>query len=420
MTRIEPIEIPTQPPAEAPAARRAPLWHRALAATLKTVLPLAILAAGALVAWRMIETAPVAERVERPRLARLVEAVPAIPTARGPLIEVWGDVAAPRTLTLRPEIGGRVTALSPALVTGGEVAAGERLVSIDDRTARHALAEAEAQIIGIDARIAVERGQAARAALDLARRPGGERLTEEQRALVLREPQMQELMAERAAAEAARERAALDLARTAIAAPFDALVVSAGLAPGTYLTPGAEIATLVPVDRFEIHLAVPVAALRWIDPSEGATVRLTQPGVWPEGAFREGRILRVAPGLNPAARMAEVIAEVEDPLARAPGNAGKPRLLIGSFLRASIEGHEIPGAIALDRAALRDGDTVWVMTPENRLAIRPVEVAYRGSAEVLIADGLAPGERVVTSPLASVADGMALRLPDETPAGARP
>ncbi|MBK0398102.1 efflux RND transporter periplasmic adaptor subunit [Limibaculum sp. M0105] len=412
MTRIEPIEIPTQPAGtRIPLAPRVSLWRRILAAVLKTVVPLVLLAAAGWVAYQIIDTAPVADRRDRPRLARLVEVVEAAPAAEGPMLDVWGDVAAPRVLNLRPEVSGLVIDLNPDLITGGEVAAGELLVGIDDRTARQAVAGAEAAIRQIDARIAIERGQGARAALDLGRLPGRASLTDEQRALILREPQMAELRAEREAAEAALERAALDLARTRITAPFDALVDSADVAQGSYLTAGTEIATLVPVDRFEVRLAVPLSALAWLDLAEGAEVRFTQPGVWPEGAFRTGRVLRVSPRLNPAARMAEVIAEVGDPMARTPENEGKPPLLLGSFLRASMQARAVPGAVTLPRAAVRDGDTVWVMTPDDRLDIRPVVIAWRGAREVLISDGLAPGERVVTTVLASVSNGMALRLP---------
>ncbi len=66
--------------------------------------------------------------------------------------------------------------------------------------------------------------------------------------------------------------------------------------------------------------------------------------------------------------------------------------------------------MVLDRAYLREHDKVWVMTEEDRLEIRQVEIAWRGASEVLISGGLAPGERVITTSLAVVAPGMKLRL----------
>jgi hypothetical protein len=59
---------------------------------------------------------------------------------------------------------------------------------------------------------------------------------------------------------------------------------------------------------------------------------------------------------------------------------------------------------------------------EERLRVRPVEVARLGLETAVIVDGLAPGERLITSNLAAVSDGMQLRVDDQQPAagGERP
>ena len=58
------------------------------------------------------------------------------------------------------------------------------------------------------------------------------------------------------------------------------------------------------------------------------------------------------------------------------------------------------------------------MTPESRLEVRSVAVAWRGAELVLISAGLAAGDRVIITPLAVVAPGMEVRLPDKAGAGA--
>ena len=301
---------------------------------------------------------------------------------------------------------------SDRLVPGGLVAKGEVLIELDDRELRLAVAQAEAEIEQIEARISMEEGQQDRARRDLERLPG--KLTESQRQLVLRAPQMAALQAERAAADAARDRALVALSHAIIRAPFDAIVISEEVAMGSVLSAGSEAASLVAAESFDVMLAVPVSALDWINPQLGQTVRLTQPSVWPEGSFREGRIERLIAGLRTTGRMAELVITVEDPLARLPQNQGKPRLLLGSFLRAVGEGRAVEGAVSLDRAYLHGNDTVWVMTPDDKLEIRPVTVAWRGAERVLISGGLAGGERIVTTPLAIVAHGMELRIGAES------
>jgi RND family efflux transporter MFP subunit len=396
-------------------ARPVPLWRRVIALTLKTLVPLAILAVAAKISWALFLSSPVADRKAQPRVPRLVEVVEIRPATQGPMIEAWGEVVASRTLVVRPEVGGTIVALSDQLTPGGLLQAGEELVRLDDREQRLAVAQAEAEIRQIEARIATEDGQQERAKRDLRRLPG--KLTESQRQLVLRAPQMAELQAELAAAEAIRERAEVALSHTVIRSPFNALVIEEQMAQGTMLSAGSSPATLVAADRFHVVVAVPVSALDWINPKSGQVLRLTQPGIWPEGSYREGTVERLTAGLSQTGRMAELIVAIDDPLARKPENRGKPRLLLGSFLRASGEGRAVEGAVALDRAYLHDQDRVWVMTPQNRLEVRPVKVAWRGAEQVLISDGLDAGERVITTPLAVVAPGMEVRLADDARQG---
>lgn len=392
-------------------ARPVPLWRRVISVTLKTLIPLVVLAVAAKIALDLYWTAPVADRGALPRVPRLVEVVEVKPATQGPMIEAWGEVVAARTLVVSPEVEGTIVALSDRLTPGGLVRAGEELIRLDDREQRLAVAQSEAEIHQIEARIAIENGQQARARRDLQRLPG--KLTESQRQLVLREPQMAELQAELAAAEAARERAMVSLSYTVIRAPFDALVTEEKVAEGAMLSAGSAPATLVAAGKFHVVVAVPVSALDWINPRSGQVLRLTQPGIWPEGSFREGTVERLTAGLSETGRMAELIVAIDDPLARKPANQGKPRLLLGSFLRAVGEGKVVEAAVALDRAYLHDHDTVWVMTPSGRLEVRSVEVAWRGAERVLISAGLEAGDRVITTPLAVMAPGMEVRLADE-------
>jgi len=108
--------------------------------------------------------------------------------------------------------------------------------------------------------------------------------------------------------------------------------------------------------------------------------------------------------------MAKVLVRVEDPLALAPANAGKPRLIIGSYVSAEIAGAEIPSVAVLDRRLIREGKAVWLMGPGDKLEIRPVEIVFGNAREVYVTGGLKAGERVVTTDLATPVPGLFLRL----------
>ncbi len=396
----------------APTQRRPFLW-RAAGYLLKALMPLLVLAGAGLGFIWMMETKPQAERQERPRLARLVEVIVVEPGTQQVVLRAQGTVRAAQEVTLRAQVTGEVIWTSPALEPGGILRAGETVLRIDPRDFELAVAAAESRLAEAEAELAVEAGNQRVAEREYSLL--GRDLSPEERALVLRAPQL--AMAE---ARAARERAALatarlDLERSTIRAPFDAQVLSEDIDTGSRIaTTSQEIARLAGTRNYWVELALPQSDLAWLDAPgtgpEGASVTLRQPGVWPPGATREGRVLRVLSDLTGTGRMARILVDVPDPLGLAPENADRPRLLIGQYLQAEIAGRSVPDAVALDRRHLREGDTVWLMTPEDTLTIEPVEVAWRGADQVIVTAGIPAGARLVTSGIAAVTEGMPLRL----------
>ncbi|MEL6480502.1 MAG: HlyD family efflux transporter periplasmic adaptor subunit [Pseudomonadota bacterium] len=413
IARAAPLR-PTGRPAEredVPAERMRPpaLWHRAASGVLKAVLPLAILAIAAW-AWEQIAATAPGPAVSGPeRVPRLVSVVPAVPAVAGPRVEAFGNVIAARELVLSTELTGRLRDVAPGLVVDGRLPAGTVALRLETTDLALAIREAEARVSEIEARITMELGQADRARRDFERLPLD--VTPTQRALILREPQMAELEAAKAAAVAQRERASATLQKAVVTVPFDAVVLEEAVEPGAILTAGAVAARLAATDSFETRVTLPLTALGWVAP--GQNVRLEQPGVWPDGTFREGVVSRIGAALEEGGTLAVVTVEIPDPLALKPENAGKPAVRLGSYLRAEIAGEPLPGAIELPRRYLRPGDTTWVYGAEGKLERRELEIVWRGAEVLLVTDGLEAGDRIVTTDLAVYNEGMTLRLEDE-------
>ncbi len=404
-----PVEPVVEPGPESPAPP--PVWHRIVGAVLQGALALAVIAGGYLGYQHIMAAPPVAERAERPRIARLVETAPAVAETQAPVIGAWGEVTAAQSLTVRPEVSGTLVWVNPDVVPGGLLDEGEVIARFDTRDLKLAVRQAQADVAGIEARIRIERGQGEVGRRDLDRL--SRNLSDQQRALILREPQMAQLEAELSAARATLAQTENQLARAEVRAPFDAIVISESVEPGAMLSAGSEIGQIVATDRFDVRLSVPASMLDWIDIGGEQTATLRQPAVWPDGATREGRIARLGASLSETGRTAELIVEVPDPLALEPANAGKPRLLLGAYVEGAIAGSAVEDAVAIERAWLREGDTVWVMNDGDRLEVRAVDVAWRGADGVLIRSGLSEGERIVTTPLATHAEGMELRVRED-------
>ncbi len=383
---------------------------------LAALLPaLGVLVVAAAVVAYLMGSVTQAERKRPQREARLVEVSTISPADHAITIEAWGTVQAARSVALQSQVGGEVQAIGDNFEPGAQVKMGDLLIRIDPSDYQLAVRRARSEQTRVRAELALEEGRRAVAEQEFALLETA--VTDEQRKLMLREPQLETVRAAVAAAEAAVAEAELNLKRTELRAPFDALVLARGADLGTRVTTGTAIATLAGTDAYWIELAVPASALRWIT-IPGATVRLYHEPVWGAGVHREGRVIRLRGDLDDKGRMARLLVEVSDPIGSRQ-NSEAPRLLLGGFVRGEIEGHALDGVFAVERAWLRDGDTLWVMDDAAQLSIRPVEVVYRGANHVYVRDGLKPGERIVTSDLAVPAEGMALRAAGE-PAGIAP
>ncbi|MEM6943075.1 MAG: HlyD family efflux transporter periplasmic adaptor subunit [Pseudomonadota bacterium] len=404
---------PTGPGDEPPAPMQqpSPLWHKIAAGIIKGVLPLVILAAAAAAWFEIARNVPFPERSAGTRLPRVVSVVPAVLATAGPRIEGLGAVTAAREVILASEITGRVVEVAPELVADGFLREGTLAFRLDTTELALSVREAEARVAEIEARITMELGQADRARADFERLPL--QVTPRQRSLILREPQMAELEAAKAAAVAVRERAQETLFKAAVTVPFDAMVLEEEIERGALLTAGTAAARLAGTERFELRVTLPLTALQWV--REGLPVRLEQPGVWPDGTVRMAVVERVGAALDEGGRLAVATIAIDDPLSLRPENANKPLVRLGSYMRAEIGSDPIPGAVELPRRYLRVEDTAWVLNAEKRLERRELEIAWRGADTILVTDGLAPGDRIITTDLGVYSHGMALALEEVAP-----
>jgi len=380
---------------------------------LRIVLPLLILVGAVAAAVWMMESGPKAKPRPKTRNATLVEVQTVHPENRQTVVHAMGTVKPSREVQLMPQVSGEVIELGPHLVPGGFFTAGQRLLRIDPTDYRIAVQQLASEVAQVEAGIQLEQGKqlVARREYELL----GETVSEEEKALMLRQPQLDTLKASLEAARVRLEQARVDLSRTEIAAPFNAVVQTRDVNIGSRVTSSSTLATLAGTDAFWVEVSVPTSQLRWIrlpgpKGEKGSVVRVYDEAAWGPDTYRLGTVTRLSASVEPEGRMARMLVEVDDPLALQKGNAGKPVMLIGSYVRVEIEGRTIDSVIALSRDLIREGDRVWVMNAEGRLEIRPVDILFRGRDEVLVKEGLADGERLVVTDLSAPVEGMQLRL----------
>ncbi len=169
---------------------------------------------------------------------------------------------------------------------------------------------------------------------------------------------------------------------------------------GAKISESTVLAKLVGTDAFWLQLTLPAEQLQWVKiPSnsgeEGSSVKIFSQGNT-GNSYRTGRVIRLSAALEEQGRMAQLLVKMDDPLCLKNENSDKPKLLLGSYVRAEIEGITIPSGVRLDRAHLHEGNSVWLMDNNGMLDIRQVDVLFRGRNHVIVDGGISGGERLVT------------------------
>ena len=111
--------------------------------------------------------------------------------------------------------------------------------------------------------------------------------------------------------------------------------------------------------------------------------------------------------------MARLLIEVEDPLELNLPEEERNTipLLLGSYVEVSIQGQTLTDVIEIPSAAIRNGNQVYVMTPEDQLAIHTVDIAWRTQDTAIVQEGLSEGDQIIVSRVSAPIEGMPLRSP---------
>ena len=315
---------------------------------LKAVLiPLGIVFGGFALAGLIIATGPTLQHQAPPESSPLVRTWVAQPQSVTLTTSAHGTVL-PRTESdLVPEVSGRVTNISSALVSGGFFKAGELLLTIDPLDYEVALEQAEAALASAKSELTNAKRAHARQ-LDLAKRQS---TSESLRDEALNRYQLAQAALREANARLAKAKR--DLARTKITAPYDGRVRSEQVDVGQFVNRGAPIAKLYATDVAEVRLPLPDDELAYLNlplsgimpPEQAPSVQLTAQFAGKVHTW-EGKIVRTEGEIDPQTRMINVIAQVESPYETQPG---KPPLAVGLFVEATIQGATIDNVYVVPR-----------------------------------------------------------------------
>jgi membrane fusion protein, multidrug efflux system len=424
--------------ADARAKPRANPVLRAIRIFFLVILPLALLG-GAVVGFGYLRATrpvvPVERQSERPRM---VQAVTVQPQAVQPMLLLYGQIVAGRSVDLRALVAGEIISASPNLVEGGRVAEGEELLRIDPFAyegalirARADLTETRARIAELEARVrqeenAIERareqfeigereverlsqlsqtGASTLRAVDEARL----RFSQTQASLESRENQLAVFEAQRQQFAAALERqefalrqAERTLSDTTLRAPFAAFVSNPAAEPGKLVSANDRIATLAASDRLEARFALSDAQYGQLA-ERGDLIDRPVTVTWRAGRTtveREAQLTRIAPQVSDASFAA--FALLED------GEIGLDVLRPGAFVEVRMLDRVYENAVTLPPAALYENAVFAI--EDARLVRVPIEILTHSEDGVVVQGDIPAGAQILSSRLTAASTGQLVEI----------
>ena len=326
-------------------------------------------------------------------------------------IPAMGTVIPARETGLEVPASGEVIYVHPELTEGGMLAKGTKILQVDPKDYELALHQKRRALADAEYAYKLEQGHQ-----DVARQEwnllyGDKPMDEGESDLALRKPHLEKVKVEIEAARAELEQAEINLKRSTLTAPFNALVLNSYVELGSQVSSQKRLADLVGTDNYWVQVSLPLDRLKWIqvpngEQAEGSVVKI----FYRTDNVKIGRVIRLLPDLSKEGRMARLLIEVNDPLDLQAKNEKQPMLLIGEYVRVSIEGEELQNVFQVPRSALHNDSEVWIFNEEGKLSIRPVKTIWRDRGSVVVSDGFKSGENLVISDIAAPVAGMDLRI----------
>ncbi len=213
----------------------------------------------------------------------------------------------------------------------------------------------------------------------------------------------------RRSAEAQLEstRAGLDLSKdqlayTELKADFDGIITAVAAEPGQVVSAGQMVVKLAKPDQIDAVFNVAEAAFRDRKAGEKPAIvvsLLSSPSIVADGVVRE-----VSPVADPTTRTYQVKVSLENPPVAMRFGAS----VLGRLKATTAPVIVLPGSALYDQGGK---PAVWIYDKgSSTVKLRPVEVARFETDKVIVSDGLAKGEIVVTAGVNRLREGQQVRL----------
>ena len=306
-----------------------------------------------------------------------IEAIKVATAAMPQTITAVGSLRSDESITVRPEVAGRISAI--LFNEGQRVSKGATLVKLDPSINAADVEQARANL-----KLAKSKFDRA---VDLAKSNfiSGQARDEAENNLRV--------------AEAALQLADAKLAKMEIKAPFSGIIGLRVVSIGDYVKEGADVVNLEAIDPLKVDFRVPEIYMKQVQVGQSLEVSLDAL----PGKTYEGKVFAINPLVDATGRSIVIRAQVKNAdTALRPGMFARVRLIT----RDSQDALVIP-----EQAIVPQGDEQYVFRVVDGKAVRTrVAVGQRRDSKVEIVNGLTASDTVVTAGQMKLREGAAVAI----------
>lgn len=317
--------------------------------------------------------------------------------------ELTGRTAPLRVAEVRPQVNGII--LKRLFTEGSDVKAGQLLYQIDPAVYQAAVASAKANLAKAEANERSARLKAQRYA-ELVKVKAISRQEYDDA-----DAAWKQQVAEIGAAKAALQSANINLAYTRITAPISGRIGKSAVTEGALVTAqqASSLTTISQLDPMYVDVRQSTADLLRLK-REVAAGKLTQgqkDGAKVSFQLEDGSTYAEQGSLQ----FSDVTVDESTGMVTLRVIVPNPKdlLLPGMFMRATLQEGERPEGLLVPQTAVtrtpNGGATVMVVTPDNKVALRDVQVSRMVGDSWVVESGLKSGEKVIVAGLQKVKPG---------------
>jgi membrane fusion protein, multidrug efflux system len=313
------------------------------------------------------------------------------------------EVFGPFTGTIQPrfqssagfQIVGRM--ITRDVNVGELVKAGRLLASLDSRLSRFSLNAAQADAANARASLINAEATEDRQRQLLASTTGATTQAQADTATANRQTAQARLDQALATSEKANEQ----VGYTELHADYDGIISSWDAEVGQVVSAGQAVVTIARPDVREAVFDVPSELMGQIPPNAVFTVSILTNGA----ISAQGKIREITPLAETSTRTQRIRLSLDDP----PTTFRLGTTVTVSLSRSIAPVIEIPTAAVLEEGGKA---TVWIVTADDTVEMRVIEVGKRKDRTVEVSRGLVKGDRVVTAGIHSLTAGRKVRHTD--------